>query len=85
MTDPLNPWQRCACGDLWLSHDVEEYRGDGSEMCCVVGCSQLGCPGDRRTRDQRVVAMLEDMATDLLRINVGAAETAARIMLRLRS
>jgi hypothetical protein len=43
--DPLNPWQRCACGDLWLSHDVEEYRGDGSEMCCIPGCSQKGCPG----------------------------------------
>ncbi len=45
MTDPLNPWQRCACGHLWLSHDIEEYSGDGSEMCCVVGCDQDGCPG----------------------------------------
>jgi hypothetical protein len=48
MSDPLNPWQRCACGHLWLSHDIEEYSGDGSEMCCVVGCDQDGCPGRQR-------------------------------------
>lgn len=30
------------------SHDVEEYRGDGTEMCCVDGCEQKGCPGQWR-------------------------------------
>jgi len=43
--DPMNPWTRCACGHLWMSHDIEEYTGDGSETCCVVGCDQVGCPG----------------------------------------
>lgn len=43
--DPSNPWARCECGHLWVSHDIEEYTGDGSEMCCVVGCNQAGCPG----------------------------------------
>lgn len=40
---------RCACGHLWLLHDVEEYRGDGSETCCVEGCPQTGCPGRQVT------------------------------------
>lgn len=35
----------CACGHPWGAHDVEEYRGDGSETCCVEGCDQAGCPG----------------------------------------
>lgn len=34
----------CPCGHAWLRHDVNEYRGDGSEACCVEGCAQLGCP-----------------------------------------
>lgn len=36
-------------------------------------------------RRRRVADMLEEMAPDLLRINASAAETAARIMVRLRS
>lgn len=35
----------CPCGHLWLHHDVNEYSGDGTEMCCVDGCTQTGCPG----------------------------------------
>lgn len=38
-------WKYCACGHFWLQHDIEEYRGDGSETCCVEGCNQVGCPG----------------------------------------
>lgn len=34
--------------------------------------------------DRRVHALLEEMATDLMRINPSAAQTAAEIMLRLR-
>ena len=40
-------WKYCACGHFWLQHDIEEYRGDGSETCCVEGCDQVGCPGRR--------------------------------------
>ena len=43
--NPYDPHAFCACGHLWLRHDVEEYGGDGSETCCVEGCSQEGCPG----------------------------------------
>ena len=43
--DPTNSWRSCACGHFWLQHDVEEYRGDGSETCCVEGCDQARCPG----------------------------------------
>lgn len=45
MSDPMNPWGYCPCGHLWLRHDVDEYRGDDSEMCCVEGCDQTKCPG----------------------------------------
>lgn len=81
MSDPTNAFGRCPCGHLWLSHDVEEYTGDGSETCCVHSCRQEGCPG---RRDRTVDELLEDMAPDLLRINPGAAETAARVQMRLR-
>jgi hypothetical protein len=30
---------------VWMRHDIEEYSGDGSEMCCVEGCDQAKCPG----------------------------------------
>jgi hypothetical protein len=43
--DPTNPWGYCACGHPWMRHDVEEYTGDESEMCCVEGCDQAQCPG----------------------------------------
>jgi hypothetical protein len=46
-----NPDAHCLCGHPWGIHDVDEYRGDGSEMCCVTGCEQKGCPG-RRPREQ---------------------------------
>lgn len=45
MTNPTNPWLPCPCGHPWLRHDVNEYSGDGTETCCVEGCSQAGCPG----------------------------------------
>lgn len=35
-------------------------------------------------RDRYVHALLEEMATDLMRINPSAAQTAAEIMVRLR-
>lgn len=38
-------WWTCPCGHFGIQHDVYEYRGDGSETCCVEGCSQVGCPG----------------------------------------
>ncbi len=44
---PANPWGYCPCGHLWMRHDVNEYSGDGSETCCVEGCSQHGCPGHK--------------------------------------
>lgn len=44
-SDPLNMVSNCLCGHPFGAHDVEEYSGDGSEMCCVQGCSQWGCPG----------------------------------------
>lgn len=40
-----SPFDHCACGHMWLWHDVDEYTGDGSETCCVDGCEQNGCPG----------------------------------------
>jgi hypothetical protein len=43
-----NPDGLCRCGHPWGIHDVDEHRGDGSEMCCVTGCEQTGCPGRRR-------------------------------------
>jgi hypothetical protein len=46
-----SPDSYCLCGHPWGIHDVDEYRGDGSEMCCVTGCTQIGCPG-RRPREQ---------------------------------
>lgn len=47
----------CACGHPWMPHDVEEYDGDGTDTCCVDGCShpQL-CPGWVR-REQREQAL----------------------------
>lgn len=45
---PHPPWACCGCGHIWLRHDVEEYPGDGSEMCCVEGCRQRDCPGRDR-------------------------------------
>ena len=42
-----NPHAHCPCGHAWGIHDVNEYRGDGTEMCCVTGCAQTGCPGRR--------------------------------------
>lgn len=44
----------CDCGHPWGIHDVYEYPGDDSEMCCVWGCDQRGCPG-RRDRTPPVV------------------------------
>lgn len=41
----VHEYRNCSCGHPWLRHDVEEYRGDGSETCCVEGCPQIGCPG----------------------------------------
>jgi hypothetical protein len=46
--DTSNPDVPCECGHPWGIHDVYEYRGDGSEMCCVTDCAQKGCPGRRR-------------------------------------
>jgi hypothetical protein len=43
--DPPTPWTNCPCEHPWLRHDVDEYRGDGTETCCVEGCDQTGCPG----------------------------------------
>jgi hypothetical protein len=48
-TAPTKP-EICLCGHVWDAHDVYEYRGDGSEMCCVHGCEQNGCPGRQRSR-----------------------------------
>lgn len=48
------PFGLCPCGHLWLNHDVDEYSGDGSETCCVWGCTQAGCPG--RTPSMEVAA-----------------------------
>lgn len=45
--DTSNPHALCECGHPWGIHDVNEYRGDGSETCCVTGCAQKGCPGRR--------------------------------------
>lgn len=63
------------------------YRMGTGDRKCNQGCFDyprcvdLGPP----TKAERVAAMLEEMAPDLLRINASAAETAARIMVRLRS
>lgn len=46
--DTSNPYAMCGCGHIWMAHDIEEYTGDGSETCCVVGCPQTGCPGRRQ-------------------------------------
>lgn len=45
-----NPDARCPCGHPWGIHDVDEYRGDGTEMCCVTGCRQAECPGLDRAK-----------------------------------
>ena len=37
----------CACGHSMLLHDIEEYAGDGSDLCCVESCDQVGCPGKK--------------------------------------
>lgn len=62
------------------------YRMGTGDRKCDQGCwdyprcVDLGPP----TKGERVAAMLEEMAPDLLRINASAAETAARIMVRLQ-
>lgn len=43
--DVSDPFSLCPCGHAWMAHDIEEYDGDGSDTCCVEGCSQVGCPG----------------------------------------
>lgn len=35
--------ERCACGHLMIHHDIDEHPG--TELCCVEGCDQKGCPG----------------------------------------
>jgi len=48
-TSPPAWLERCACGHIWLRHDVAEFSGDGTaELCCVEGCDQNGCPGRAR-------------------------------------
>jgi hypothetical protein len=61
------------------------WLGIGDQKCnqgCYdyPRCSDLGPP----SKAERAAAILEEMAPDLLRINIAAAETAARIMVRLR-
>jgi hypothetical protein len=34
-----------------LLHDIEEYAGDGSDLCCVEGCDQVGCSGKKGKTD----------------------------------
>lgn len=42
---PVYTQGKCDCGHPWGIHDVNEYKGDGTETCCVHGCDQNGCPG----------------------------------------
>lgn len=70
-------------GEMWQC----PYRMGTGDRKCDQGCwdyprcVDLGAP----TRAERALVLLEEMAPDLLRINASAAETAARIMVRLRS
>lgn len=41
----IRAFTRCPCGHLFLHHDIAEYDGDGSDLCCVEGCDQASCPG----------------------------------------
>ena len=41
----MNRSALCACGHPWLLHDIAEYDGDGTDLCCVLDCDQDGCPG----------------------------------------
>ena len=40
-----SPFSYCPCGHMWMAHDIDEYDGDGTDLCCTVGCDQTGCPG----------------------------------------
>jgi hypothetical protein len=40
-----NPWARCPCGHLLLHHDFNEHPDDGTLLCCLDRCDQVGCPG----------------------------------------
>lgn len=77
MAEPSSsPWGLCPCGHPWIRHDIEEYRGDGSETCCVDGCTQGGCPGRTRRKDD----MTEDVAlADQIRraLNLASRENAS--------
>lgn len=46
-----NPWARCPCGHMLWHHDFQERPDDGTLLCCVDGCDQVGCPG-RATRTE---------------------------------
>lgn len=41
----------CPCGHAWMFHDIEEWDGDGSDLCCVEGCDQKACPG-KQSKDE---------------------------------
>lgn len=41
----INPWARCDCGHIYMHHDFKERSDDGTLLCCVEGCEQVGCPG----------------------------------------
>lgn len=53
---PVDPFRRCACGHLWILHDVENALGDGTELCREDGCTQIGCPGGINIERQKNVA-----------------------------
>jgi hypothetical protein len=42
----MSGWWKCPtdppCPHGGLLHDVEEFRGDGTETCCVEGCECRG-------------------------------------------
>ena len=35
----------CPCGHNVLLHDFEDHPDDGTLICSVDGCDQVGCPG----------------------------------------
>lgn len=43
----------CGCGHSWGLHDIEEYPGDGTDLCCVTDCDQIGCPGRERRQEPK--------------------------------
>ncbi|WP_020525872.1 hypothetical protein [Catelliglobosispora koreensis] len=49
----------CGCGHSWSLHDIEEYPGDGSDLCCVTDCDQIGCPGRERRQKPAAPAQAE--------------------------